>query len=225
MHNKSVILATVLLTWVITSCTPEQIQVDQDRIYPSYELCYTLNENKTTASASFSLDSLNGVPYELKNPASIQYADETLIYSVTEGVYAKEFVNLKEGQFRYTNSDLNEFLTLAEMVDSIQIDSLPSTHPITSDLIISISTPALSEDEYLQFKFTDLQSGIAVSAYADNISSGNLIIDSDFLSTVGTGEVEVSTRRVFEDNELTGINAVGGKLKVFYELKDTIVFY
>jgi len=225
MDKTRLLFIGVLMAAGITSCTPEQVDVDQNRVYPSYKLSYNKSENKTTAQASFSLDSLNGTTYQLKNPATVTYADETLIFSVNDDFYSKEFVNVKTGEFKYTNNDLNEFVNSISIPDSLSVFNLPAAHPIDLDLIVSIETTALAEDEIIELQFTDLQSELSVTAYADSISSGNLLIDANFLTGLGTGEVEIIFRRVKTTTNLSQANSVGGQIITTYELQDTVVLF
>jgi hypothetical protein len=210
---------------LLISCQPEQPIPDQDRIFVSYGLNYSVSQNKTTAEAFFTEENATGEFIELKSPASITFNGDNLLYSTSTETYQKEFIGLKQGDFVYTNLNGTIQTNSGQMVSAINLLGVPDSQSISSDLLIQFDTNPLDIDESYEIRLRKKYTNAEVTIVSDSYPGSTAKIATSYLNQIGPGTLIFSLSRVKKSSTLLESNTVGGEFLIKYTVQDTVLLY
>jgi hypothetical protein len=211
---KKAIIISLIASFAVcffSSCERESSEdVNQDRIYVSYEMVYLESTDITYARASFYFGSITGTKLELTDPSQVTCNDDLLGFKSALAYYEKQYTGMLDtGQFVFSNTEGTTYTNMAYITEI----GLPETF----DTIVKGSSYELS------FTGEGLVSGEGVYAYIDgtgetdginvyqNTSGATSIVipatQTDNL-TVGTNTVYLRKRHETEPQEITEVGAV-----------------
>jgi hypothetical protein len=100
--KRTITLVTILsVVLFFTSCNREEsVNIDQNRIYSTYEFIYDTETNVSHLNATFRLDNSSGQKLELSYPSRVDFNGEQLDWRKTSGYYRLNRTgNLNGGTF------------------------------------------------------------------------------------------------------------------------------
>ncbi|MFC2176739.1 hypothetical protein ACFLR1_07225, partial [Bacteroidota bacterium] len=109
MKKSLPILMLVLIA--LSSCVKEVSKnVDQSKIWTSYELFYDQNTNKTQAIALFKFSSELGTTLKLSDPSEVKFDNQQIDWNPESQRYEKELDGfVTNGTFEWTDTDGNVY--------------------------------------------------------------------------------------------------------------------
>jgi hypothetical protein len=217
----------VCLIAFLSSCEKDDSVIDQNRIYSTYALTYNSALNKTTASATFTVDEpsiLNINKIKLTHPAKVRYNGKELVFIENELTYRKEFIGMVESQFSYTNYDNLEFFNSISIPDSIDMVSLPDSAALSADFSLQWVGKAVEDGEGISIFVRSLETGSSFSLSAENTAPTIFFLNGSDIESLGTGNAIIKMSRYISSptNEAA---AAGGNMLMKYEIQDTVYFY
>ena len=193
-------IVCVMAMFLFTACESESSEdVNQDRIFTTYEILYLQDQDKTVARALFTFGNAAGTRLELSQGASVMFNNQTIPFKDLLGHYELELSGLvNSGTFDYTDLNGNDF-TNSFSIDPIEFNqSAPDTINRSSSYSIDwIGNPVGSG-----------ASSVVVTVVPNNIGQSKLFIEAD----------EGATSVILEPTILMDIDPQPGKL--FIERKD-----
>jgi hypothetical protein len=120
---KNLVLSTLLAMAslsIFNSCAKENSEdVNQDKIYTTYELFYNANSDKTVAVAKFRFGGATGTILELTSGANVTFNGDDMTYNGWYAGHVKEYAGMvTSGSFVYTDVDGNTFTNTALSMDT-----------------------------------------------------------------------------------------------------------
>lgn len=227
-RSINIILVSVLMFGSFFSCQTESTVPDQNKIYTSYVFNYNASINKTTAEVAFYLDGLNGSTtqkLELEHSSQVTFNDKVLLFNVNDRCYRKEFINLTEGAFKYTNHDGITYMNTVEMTDSISILASSDSADAQYNYHFEIEGAPLNENEVVEVEITSLASGYDLTATFTNIGFSSVVISTDQLAALGSGKAVIKATRKTVISENLQTPEIGGSISSEYAVQDTVVIY
>ncbi len=149
MKSISFFLGISLLSLLLFSCEVEDSEdVNQDRIYASYELFYNENTDKTLASARFRFGGPTGTILELSSPAEVTFNGDILDYNQILLAHTREYAGrLQGGTFEYTDVDGEFFSNTAPSYSDIAFPAGLDSISQSSSYALVWDGTALGADE------------------------------------------------------------------------------
>ncbi len=200
MKNKFLITLLIGLTMVMvfSRCAKENSSdVNQDRIYASYELFYNANEDKTYARASFRFGNPTGTLLELTSPSEVRFNNDILSFKPALVYYEKEYAGfINTGSFVWTDTDGNSFTNTA--------DFHTINYPIGLDTINRNAAfemfwqgDSLQASEVVYLTINGVLEGDAQVFTQSNINSKSIILAMNKLQLLGQGNGQLWLDRTF----------------------------
>jgi len=217
----------VLLIASVTSCTPEPVIPDQDKIYSSYILNYNQSENKTSAKASFyfnSPDPQNTQKLELNSPARVEFNDDVLVFNTDDRCYEKDFIGAISSDFVYTNYHGSIYTNNALMLDSIGMILLADSADTQFDFYFELFGVELDSTEELEIEVESINSGLKMGYTFTSISGLIIQIQNQELIALGVGAAVIKATRRKINSGIQG-TPVGGEITCEYAVQDTVIIY
>ena len=211
---KKIIFIGVLLSMAIyffSACERESsADVNQDRIYVSYEMVYHESTDITYARASFFFGSITGTKLELADPSDVSCNSDLLGFKSALAYYEKQYTGLiVDGQFifsdtegvSYTNSATITEIGLPATLDTIVKGS-------SYELLFPGDGLASGEGVYAYIDGTGETDGINV--YQNTSGATSIIIPANQTDdlTVGTNTVYLRKRHETTAQETTSAGAI-----------------
>lgn len=118
-RNHLVILTVLLLAFMLGSCKKEITKnIDQDKIWTSFQLNYDENEDKTTAIAEFRFSTSTGTLLEMSDPSTVMFDGTEMEWKSDLAYYQLEFSGLvPSGNFSWVDLDGNMFNNSVDIRD------------------------------------------------------------------------------------------------------------
>ena len=218
MKNKTIVL-WILMTFLylsLSSCHKENSEdVNQDRIYTSYELFYNANEDKTYAKASFRFGNITGTLLELTNPSEVRFNDQLLSFKPALVYYEKDFAGLiQNGSFTWKDTEGNTFTNT--------INLRPINYPAMIDTIYRNAAyeffwqgDSLLANEIVSLTVNGVLEGDAQIFTQSNIHSKSIILALNKLQLLGEGQGQLWLDRTLNP-PLTEKTSAGGVMSGRY---------
>lgn len=197
--------------------------VDQDKIWTSYELFYNENVDKTYAIAVFHFSSGNGTILELSDPSNVKFNNTEMPFNTSNGKYEMEFSGLMaNGIFAWEDTEGNLYTNTIE-IREVGFGSLQDT--IYKDMLNTVDWTGGSIDtnETIVLTIDGSSETDAREFPNDTIGQSTLVIDSLKLLQVTSGDVVLSLDRKYLP-DLQEETERGGKLLGRYRTIDRTVF-
>ncbi len=218
MKNKT-ILWWVLMTFLyisLTSCHKENSEdVNQNRIFASYELLYDANHDKTYARASFRFGNSTGTLLELTAPSEVRFNNELLSFKPAFVYYEKDFAGLvQNGSFTWKDT---EGVSYTNPINLHLIN-----YPIALDTIQRNASyeffwqgDSLSSNELVTLTINGVLEGDVQLFTQTNIQSNSIILAMNKLQLLGEGQGQLWLDRTFSP-PLTEKTSAGGNISSRY---------
>lgn len=190
--------------------------IDQNKIYTIYELCYDPNTNSTYAMASFQENGVTGTFIELKSPSQISFNGNVLTYYSSQCYYESEFTGLiSSGTFIWTDEN---GLTKTNPISVIPIAYPASLTTINrnSSYTMSWVGDSISANQSVVLTMTSVSTeGINKTFTQNTINSKSITLSASQLQEFDAGTVQLSLYRQYEP-ALIQQTAAGGKIAGVY---------
>jgi hypothetical protein len=211
----------------ISSCKKDTIVPDQEKVYSAYKIEFNKTLNKTTASATFTMNSASTLTLnklELPSPSKVTYAGDDLIFNSSIRTYSKEFYGQIEDYFIYTNYYQAQFANESSLPDSILLPNLPDTSSLSVDFFMQWDGNPIQENELVLISFNNITNGQSFTVSSEIIGTTGFYINGIELENMGTGTTVIKISRS-TSKAAPVVNKVGGHILMKYEMEDTIYFY
>lgn len=210
-------------------CTTEQsADVNQQRIWTSYELEYDANSDVTTAKASFRFGSSLGTPLELTNPSEVRFNGDRLARVAQPGTglvtYERTYAGLvSSGTFRFVDVEGEAYSNTAA---ARPVEFPAALGPIDNDASYAFDWvgSALAANEQVQVTLWRLSGGTASLAVFPQSQDGarGVIMDALQLRNVAPGAVSLRMERTWTTTPTRTPDA-GGRLQVKWVAREKAV--
>jgi hypothetical protein len=202
----------------LPSCKREEsVNIDQNRIYSSYDYTYDANVNKSSMTATFRLDNSGGKKIELSYPSRVHFNGEGLAWKNAMGHYSlNRSGNLNGGSFSFVDTDSKEFENQVSGLNSVEIPfGLNSISRSGNFFLPWVGAPLVSGET---IKVTINGSGQSGSKTwtITNPGTSHVILDQFKLNglVVGTANIQIE-REV--SSYLTETGLAGGRISAQYK--------
>lgn len=190
MKNKTLItfIIGLGLLFLNSRCAKENSSdVNQDRIYASYELFYNANEDKTYARASFRFGNPTGTLLELTAPSEVRFNNDLLSFKPALAYYEKEYAGLiNTGSFTWTDTDGNSFTNSINM-HAIDYPALLDTINRNAAFEMFWQGDSLQANEVVYLTINGVLEGDAQIFTQSNVNSKSIILAMNKLQLLGEG--------------------------------------
>lgn len=225
MKNK------IRITWIfvafvfisLSSCHKENSDdVNQSRIYTSYELYYNAEEDITHARASFRFGNLTGTLLELSAPSEVRFNNQPLRFNSTLAYYDKSFAGfVQNGTFTWKNTDGTAFNNTIE-IHTIDYPALLDTIYRDASHELIWQGDSLGANEMVTLSISsDL--GEAQMFSQATINSKSIILPLNKLQLLEVGEAKIWMDRKYTP-PLVEKTSAGGMITSRYSLVSRTVY-
>ena len=225
MNQQLKVLPVALFTITcLASCDSAEIgeskDVNQDKIYMDYQLSYNEAEEDITFNSQFRFAGPDGTTLVLTEPSQVQIDAEKLQIDSSEFSGAFYETHKKAVPFTgkhsivFTDFAGKKFENSFEFVPFTLTDVPESINP-NQDLVISFSTPLLSEADYAEISSVDTDSSFNLTQYGPGKSFS--IPTKEFQKQNGNTVSFICN--FYKEVPLVQTPSEGGLLKTYYQLK------
>lgn len=204
-------LITAALVYILSACERESsADVNQDRIYVSYEIVYHETTDITYARASFFFGSITGTKLELADPSQVTFNGELLGFKDALAYYEKQYTGLVEtGEYVFTDTEGNSFTNTATMT-TIGLPATLDTITKGSSYELFFTGDALVSGEGVYAYINGTGEGDGISVYQNTTGATSIVIPANQTDnlTVGTNTVYLRKRHETTAEETTSAGAV-----------------
>jgi hypothetical protein len=214
----------VITLFSVSSCHKENSEdVNQNRIYASYEVFYNANEDKTYARASFRFGNATGTLLELTSPSEVRFNNELLSFKPALVYYEKDFAGMiQSGSFQWKDTDGNSFTN--------SINFHPINYPANIDTIHRNAAyeffwqgDSLVANELVTLTINGVLEGDAQIFTQTNINSKSIILAMNRLQLLGEGQGQLWLDRNYSP-ALTEKTSAGGTINARYRPVNKTVY-
>ena len=207
-----------------TSCNREEsVDVNQDRIYTTYELVYDANQDKTFARAIFQFSNVLGTQLQLTAPSEVRFNNDLLTFKNTLAYYEKEYAGkITTGTFKWTDTDGSVY-TNSISLNSIGFPANLDTIPRDAAYELFWTGDSLSANQTVSLTVNGVLEGDAQYFSQDNINSKSIILSKNQLELLGQGQGHLWMQRQYTP-VLTEKTSAGGAITAKYIPVDRPVY-
>ncbi len=180
---------------LVSSCSEDSEDVDQDRIYSFFRFSFDESTNKTTAEARFSFGDLAGTSLTLTSGSAVMCNDVPLIQASELGrtVYKTEFTGkVDSGEFSWTDTEGKTFVNIVTIPDSIDYPANFTEIDKSASYDLAWEGSAVKAGEDVRFWIGNL---LNIFIQASN-GATVVTLPQNRLENTGTGSVDVELYRV-----------------------------
>lgn len=215
----------VLLSFLfLTSCQKENSNdVNQSRIYASYELFYNANEDITYARASFRFGNITGTPLELTNPSEVRFNDQVLSFNSGLVYYEKTFAGfVQSGTFTWKDTEDNTFNNTIEMHT---IDYPVSLDTIYRDAAFEFlwQGDSLGANEMVTLSIKNILEDDPQLFYQSNVNGKSIMLAMSKLQLLAEGQGQLWMERKYSPS-LVEKTSAGGTISSRYRPINKLVY-
>lgn len=218
---KYLTLLSLSMLLLMFACKEEDNTINQDSIFTIYELSYDVDNDITTAKATFRKGSAAGPLIELVTN-TVTFDGEILVYNTLLGAHVKEFTGFKtSGTFVYTDLDENVFTNTTPTIHTVDfpaVDTISNAAAFTfawqGDAVKANETMYLTMDGTAQNNF-EIFSTSAVGATDMNLSA-------EKLQNLGLGDATCTIKRAYNKYSVDQGTSTGGRMSVWYTVSKNI---
>lgn len=213
----------------LSGCMAEQsADVNQQRIWTSYELEYDANSDVTTAKATFRFGNSLGTPLELTSPSEVRFNGERLARVAQPGTgmvsYERSYAGLvSSGTFRFVDVEGEAY---SNTTSARPVEFPASLGPVDNDASYAFDWvgSALAPNEQVQVTLWRLSGGSASLAVFPQQQDGarGVIMDAQQLRNVAPGTVTLRMERTWTTTPVRTPDA-GGRLQVKWVARERAV--
>jgi hypothetical protein len=203
------IIAISLLT-LLTGCLREDSEnVNQDRIWTSYELYYDGEEDVTYARATFRFGLLTGTKLQLTEPSEVRFNGTPLAFKSGKAYYEDDFAGfVNSGTFEFTDLNGNVY------VNDVAITSIAFPQnwgPLSHSSAYELFWDGLSLETYETASLTiNGATGGSNQIFLENDNfATSIILPANQISNLGTGTTSGYLERISTPGIQEATNAGG----------------
>jgi len=214
--TNQLVPASLLLLMLLSACARENsIDVNQDKIYASYELFYDANQDKTFARATFKFSNALGTNLELTSPSEVRFNGDLLTFKTGLAYYEKEYAHLvSSGTFIWKDANSAAFQ------NSISYKNI--NYPAVLDTIhrnaayeLFWQGDSLTANESVVLTVNGVLEGDLQVFTQDNINSKSIILAQNQLQILGQGNGTLWMDRYYTP-AITQKTSAGGSISGRY---------
>jgi hypothetical protein len=213
---KSILFFALALT--LFGCESEESSnVNQTRIFTSYELVYLQQENITKAVATFTLTNISGTRLKLSDGATIKFNGQSLPFNELLGSYELNLNNyVNTGNFEYKDLSNQTYNNTATIKEINFINNFPTTLARSENYTLSwLGDPVGSGDSNVNVIVSPNNLGQSKGFFQEQEGATSLILTASTLSTIDSQPARIILERKEVSNTTQGTE-VGGKIFVKY---------
>ncbi|MDD2413455.1 MAG: hypothetical protein RBS19_11405 [Bacteroidales bacterium] len=225
MKNK-IRLALILVAFAfisLSSCHKESSDdVNQSRIFTSYELYYNADEDITHARASFRFGNITGTLLELSAPSEVRFNNQLLSFNSTLAYYEKSYAGfVQSGTFTWKNTEGTVFNNTIE-IHSVDYPALLDTIYRDASLEFIWQGDSLGANEVLTLSISN-DLGEAQLFSQATINSKSIILPLNKLQLLEEGEAKIWMDRKYSP-PLVEKTSAGGTITSRYRPVNRTVY-
>lgn len=201
----------VSAVYVFSSCERESsADVNQDRIYVSYEMVYHESTDITYARASFFFGSITGTKLELADPSQVTCNGDLLGFQNALAYYEKQYTGIvNEGEYVFSNTEGASYTNIATITEIGLPETLDTIVKGNSyELFFTGDALSAGEGVYAYINGTGENDGINVYQNTTNVTSIIIPATQTDKLTVGTNTVYLRKRHETDAQETTEAGAI-----------------
>jgi hypothetical protein len=166
--------------------------VNQDKIYTTYEVFYNANSDKTWVTANFRLAGPTGTNLELDSTSYVLFNGDTLPYNWLFQSHFKEYAGrITTGTFVYENLDGDVFTNALPLVDTATFQAGFDTIKKSIANTITWNGTPLNPNEYVGIFVGSWVWGQDALAVQDGDGATNIVLGTGQLSPLALGNATV----------------------------------
>lgn len=217
--KKRITLQIILMSILfLPSCKREEsVNIDQNRIYSSYDYTYDANANKSSMTATFRVDNSGGQKIELSYPSRVHFNEEGLAWKNAMGYYSlKRSGNLNGGSFSFVDTDSKEFKNQVSGLNSVEIPFGLNGISKSGNFFLPWDGAPLVSGETIRVTISGADQSGSKTWTITNPGTSHVILDQFKLNglIVGTANIQIE-REV--SSFLTEVGLAGGRVSAQYK--------
>lgn len=204
----------VMAVLFFTACKREDsINIDQNRIYSSYEYEFDADQNRTRVNATFRLDNSGGKKLQLSYPARVDFNGEGLAWRGAFGSYQlTTYTNSGGGSFSYTDHNNKVYTNAVSQMHATELPFGLTSISQNGNFFLPWQGAALQPGETIRVKIT---AGSTREFTTSASGATHIILNQNALQglTPGNGTI------VLEREKISGLqqsNLSGGRITSRY---------
>lgn len=205
------------------SCETESASdVNQERIYTTYQLGYDSQTGQTEANATFYFGGLTGTVLELEPPSEVTIND--LSMEKKTGLilfYDRDFPELvEEGTFRFTDANGKLYTNMIPLPESIDFEIPSSTISKSSDYVLSWTGEPIQQFESVSATISNNMSSTTFSE--TGVGATSITLQAEQLGTLENGQYTIVLRKSYGPPLLESPEAGGFIMSYYYSPERTL---
>lgn len=219
-------LAALSVLATMNSCTSSEIgdskDVAQNKIYQSYNISYSENDEKLSATAVFRFAGSNGTTLVLNKPSKVELDDELLKVDSSEfrGAYyeAAKVPARWFGEHQWKFTDIaNKTYTNKFSFDAFKWDNPPVSASKLKPLSLNFITSALGNDDYVEVSSIDSDSSFSYTHRPLTVKPFSVTLPVEYLQKQKQPILKLAATRV-QYRRLSQNTGEGGIFIIRYSL-------
>ncbi|NRA11298.1 MAG: hypothetical protein HRT57_05010 [Crocinitomicaceae bacterium] len=218
MKRRTTFLIIAMAVLFLPSCKREEsVNIDQNRIYSSYDYTYDANANKSSMTATFRLDNSGGQKIELSYPSRVSYNGEGLAWKNAMGYYSlNRSGNLNGGSFSFIDTESNEFQNQVSNLNSVEIPFGMNSISKSGNFFLPWNGVPLVSGETIKVTISGGDQTLSKTFTVTAEGTSHVILDQYKLAglAVGTANIQIE-REMSSYLEQSGL--AGGRISAQYK--------
>lgn len=216
--KRTITLVTILsVVLFFTSCNREEsVNIDQNRIYSTYEFIYDTETNVSHLNATFRLDNSSGQKLELSYPSRVDFNGEQLDWRKTSGYYRLNRTgNLNGGTFNFFDINGVVYSIASISLSSIDIPFGMNSISKSGNFFLPWTGNPLQQGETIQVRISGSENGGSQEFILTQPGATHILLDQYKLNNLTSGTASIQIERS-KSSSLTQSNLSGGRVNSTY---------
>ncbi|MFT5778168.1 MAG: hypothetical protein ACI837_001124 [Crocinitomicaceae bacterium] len=208
---------TLVSVLFFTACKKESsVNVDQNRIYSTYNVEYDQNSNRTTVKATYRVDHNSGQKIELTYPSRVDFDGEQMAYRKMGGYYdLSRNGNALNREIIYHDIDGKVFSNSGSVISSIDVPVGLNGISRSGNFFLPWVGAPLASGETITVTISGGSQTSSKTFTANSVGQNYIILDQFKLNDLIAGTAKIQIKR-----EITGSliqsNLSGGRISSTY---------
>lgn len=204
-----------------TACKREEsVNIDQNRIYSTYEHEYNADNNRSTMTAVFRMDNSGGRKIELSYPARVDFNGDGLSWRGALGSYQVTSNGLLSGgKFNYHDLDDNTYSNDVPEMTETELPFGITSISKSGNFFLPWNGPALKAGETIRVK---ISAGTTRTFTTTSAGATHIILNQNQLAGLTEGNGTIQIERESYAN-LISSNLSGGRITSTYKSRRVFI--
>ena len=211
----------VMAVLFFTACKREEsVNIDQNRIYSTYEHEYNADNNRSTMTAVFRMDNSGGRKIELSYPARVDFNGDGLSWRGALGSYQVTSNGLLSGgKFNYHDLDDNTYSNDVPEMTETELPFGITSISKSGNFFLPWNGPALKAGETIRVK---ISAGTTRTFTTTSAGATHIILNQNQLAGLTEGNGTIQIERESYAN-LISSNLSGGRITSTYKSRRVFI--